>query len=192
MSWWVDEFISFLVHELTSWQVDEFVSWWVYKFFSWRVDKFTSCQVQDFSKACEQRRYLHIIERLLHYFSAFISMFQQRQLSNHATSPADSSNTTCRIMQPHLPTCVTSAADSCNTTCQLMQRNLPTHATSSVDLCDASCRLKISPDDLFPSEKTLQNVDVGDLTRASSSYYWYYRYYWYYWYIRNGVWLSTS
>ena len=61
----------------------------------------------------------YTIDRLLHYFSAFISMFQQRQLSNHATSPADSSNITCRIMQPHQPTCVTTTIESCNVTCRL-------------------------------------------------------------------------
>ena len=76
------------------------MSWWVYKFFrsgvdkltSWRVDEFTS-----FSKACEQRCYLHAIDRLLHYFSAFISMFQQRQLPTHATSAAESCNATYRL-----------------------------------------------------------------------------------------------
>ncbi|WP_279114060.1 hypothetical protein [Hoylesella timonensis] len=82
----------------------------------------------SFSKACEQRRYLHAIDRLLHYFSAFISMFQQRQLSfvqphlsNRATSPTNLRNATCRIMQPHLPN----------------------RATPAVDLCSASCRLEI-------------------------------------------------
>ena len=97
--------MSFLVHELTSSRVDEFVS---------------------FSKACEQRCYLHTIDRLLHYFSAFISMLQQRQLSNHvlicqltqphrsnrATSLANLRNDTCRIMQRHMSTCVAPAADS--------------------------------------------------------------------------------
>ena len=107
-----------------------------------RVHKFPS-----FSKACEQRRYLHTIDRLLHYFSAFISMFQQRQLSNGFPLPANLRNDTC----------------------QLKQRNLSTCVAPAIDLCDATCRLKISPDDLFPSEKTLQNVD--DLTRASSSDY---------------------
>ena len=102
-----------------------------------RVDKFTS-----FSKACEQRRYLHTIDRLLHYFSAFISMLQQRRLSNRATTPANSCNANCRTTQPHMSSCVAPAVD-----------------------------LSISPDDLFPSEKTLQNVDVDDLTRASSSDY---------------------
>ena len=90
------------------------MSFWVDKLISWWVDKFPS-----FSKACEQRCYLYTIDRLLHYFSAFISMFQQRQLSNHATSPADSSNITCRIMQPHQPTCVTTTIESCNVTCRL-------------------------------------------------------------------------
>ena len=150
--------MSWRVDELTSWQVHKFTSFLVHELTSSRVDEFVS-----FSKACEQRRYLHTIDRLLHYFSAFISMFQQRQLSNRATSPAESSNITCRIVQPQLPNYVTLTTDS---------RFLQTI--------------------YFLSEKTLQNVDVGDLTRASSSYYWYYRYYWYYWYIRNGVWLSTS
>ena len=80
-----------------------------------RANKFTS-----FSKACEQHRYLHTIDRLLHYFCAFISMFQQRRLSNHATSPA--------VLR--------------NASCQLMQRNLSNHATSHVELCSASCRLE--------------------------------------------------
>ena len=79
-------------------------------------------------------------------------MFQQRQLSNRATS----------------------SADLLNDTSQLLQRNLTNRATQPIESCNASCRLKISPDDLFPSEKTLQNVDVGDLTRVSSSDYWYY------------------
>lgn len=77
-------------------------------------------------------------------------MFQQRQLSNHATSPAGSSNITCRIAQPHLSTCVTPATDSCNTTCRLAQCQQSNHATSAVESCNVTCRLEISPDDLFP------------------------------------------
>ena len=90
--------MSFLVDELTSWRVDELLSWWIIKLTSSWVYEFTSWPVLDFSKACEQHRYLHAIDRLLHYFSAFISMFQQRQLSNHATSPANLRNDTCQLM----------------------------------------------------------------------------------------------
>ena len=55
-------------------------------------------------------------------------MFQQRQLSNRATS----------------------SADLLNDTSQLLQRNLTNRATQPIESRNASCRLKISPDNLFP------------------------------------------
>ncbi|WP_311435648.1 hypothetical protein [Hoylesella timonensis] len=96
-----------------------------------------SSQVHEFpsfSKACEQRCYLHTIDRLLHYFSAFISMFQQRHLSNHATSPTDLRNLSCRIVQRQLSNHATSTVVSCNLSCRIVQPQLPNYATPPADL----------------------------------------------------------